>query len=210
MRGDAGRIEVEENGARYFAEPTSGQKTGWYYDQRDNRAFIAKLASGKTVLDAYCYTGGFAIAAGRAGAKSVTGIDSSAPALALAEDAAKANDVEARFVKADVLTELERISGNERYGIVIADPPPFVKSRKDLEAGARAYRKARQAHRAANGQSRAFCCSPRAHAQYPARTASCWNAPRVSHARDGALRWSIRRVRAPITRCIRCCRKRPI
>jgi 23S rRNA (cytosine1962-C5)-methyltransferase len=141
VRGDAGRIEVEENGARYFAEPTSGQKTGWYYDQRDNRAFMAKLASGKTVLDAYCYTGGFAIAAGRAGAKSVTGIDSSAPALALAEDAAKANDVEARFVKADVLTELERISGNERYGIVIADPPPFVKSRKDLEAGARAYRK---------------------------------------------------------------------
>ncbi len=141
VRGDAGRIEVEENGARYFAEPTSGQKTGWYYDQRDNRAFIAKLAKGKTVLDAYCYTGGFAIAAGRAGAKSVTGIDSSAPALALAEDAAKANEVDARFVKADVLTELERISGNERYGIVIADPPPFVKSRKDLEAGARAYRK---------------------------------------------------------------------
>lgn len=138
------RLAVEENGARYFADPQGGQKTGWYYDQRDNRAFLAPLAKGKTMLDAYCYTGGFAIAAARAGAEDVTGIDSSAPALALAEDAAAANAVvkQCRFLKADVFEELERLSAkNERFDVVAADPPPFVKSRKDLEVGAKAYRK---------------------------------------------------------------------
>ncbi|HEY1632616.1 MAG TPA: class I SAM-dependent rRNA methyltransferase [Rhizomicrobium sp.] len=142
VKGDVGRIEVEENGATYFAEPGSGQKTGWYYDQRDNRAFMARLAKDKRVLDAYCYTGGFAIAAGRAGAAEVTAIDSSAPALALAKEAAAANGVDAQFVKADVFEELEKLGASgKKFDIVIADPPPFVKSRKDLEAGARAYRK---------------------------------------------------------------------
>jgi 23S rRNA (cytosine1962-C5)-methyltransferase len=137
-------LTVEENGARYFADLAGGQKTGWYFDQRDNRAFLAGLAKGKTMLDAYCYTGGFAIPAARAGAKEVSGIDSSGPALALATDAAAANGVEktCRFVKADVFEELERLSEkNERFDVVAADPPPFVKSRKDLETGAKAYRK---------------------------------------------------------------------
>jgi 23S rRNA (cytosine1962-C5)-methyltransferase len=142
VKGEATRIDVEENGALYFAEPASGQKTGWYYDQRDNRAFMAKLAKDKRVLDAYCYTGGFAIAAARAGAAETTAIDSSAPALQLAEDAMSANGANIRFIKADVFEELERIGASgKKFDIVIADPPPFVKSRKDLEAGARAYRK---------------------------------------------------------------------
>lgn len=136
------RITVLENGARYFADLGGGQKTGWYYDQRDNRAFMAKLAQGKSVLDAYCYAGGFAIAAAKGGASDVTGIDSSQTALALAEEAAAANQVKARFVKADVFDELDRlVAAKEKFGIVIADPPPFVKSRKDLEPGAKAYRK---------------------------------------------------------------------
>lgn len=137
-------IAVEENGARYFADLAGGQKTGWYYDQRDNRAFLAQLARGKTMLDAYCYTGGFAICAARAGAKEVSGIDSSGPALQLGQDAAAANNAGkiVRFVKADVFEELERLSAKEeRFDVVAADPPPFVKSRKDLEAGAKAYRK---------------------------------------------------------------------
>ncbi|HTW33904.1 MAG TPA: class I SAM-dependent rRNA methyltransferase [Rhizomicrobium sp.] len=137
-------IAVEENGARYFADLAGGQKTGWYYDQRDNRAFLATLAKGRSMLDAYCYSGGFAIPAARAGAKEVSGIDSSAPALALAQDAAAANGVDkaCRFIKADVFEELERLSAKEeRFDVVAADPPPFVKSRKDLEAGAKAYRK---------------------------------------------------------------------
>ena len=140
--GEAGRLAVEENGVRYFADVASGQKTGWYYDQRDNRAFVASLASGKSVLDAYCYTGGFALAAARAGAKEVAGLDSSAPALALAEDAAAANGLPCNFVKTDVFEELERLwAAREKFDIVVADPPPFVKAKKDLEAGAKAYRK---------------------------------------------------------------------
>src|SRR5690349_19096192 len=70
-RGEAGRIAVEENGARYFADLGKGQKTGWYYDQRDNRAFMAALSKGQSVLDAYSYTGGFGLLAAKAGAKEV-------------------------------------------------------------------------------------------------------------------------------------------
>ncbi len=141
-KGEAGRIAVEENGARYFADLGAGQKTGWYYDQRDNRAFIASLAKGKTVLDAYSYTGGFGIAAAKAGATEVICLDSSAPALALAEDSAAANGVRVKGVKADVFEELERLAAaKETFDIVIADPPPFVRAKKDLEPGAKAYRK---------------------------------------------------------------------
>lgn len=141
-KGEAARIAVEENGIRYFADLGAGQKTGWYYDQRDNRAFMASLAQGKSVLDAYCYTGGFALAAAKAGAREVIGLDSSQPALALAEDSASANGLSAKFVKAEVFEEIERLgNAKETFDIVIADPPPFVKSRKDLEAGAKAYRK---------------------------------------------------------------------
>ena len=141
-KGEAGRIAVEENGVRYFADMASGQKTGWYYDQRDNRAFVASLSRGKSVLDAYCYSGGFALAAARAGAKEVAGLDSSAPALALAEDSAAVNGVSCKFVKTDVIEELERLwAAREKFDVVVADPPPFVKAKKDLEAGAKAYRK---------------------------------------------------------------------
>ena len=82
-KGTGHRIAVEENGTRYIADLAEGQKTGWYYDQRDNRAFIARLAKGKTVLDAYSYTGGFGILAAKSGAKEVVCLDSSAPALAI-------------------------------------------------------------------------------------------------------------------------------
>ena len=141
-KGEAARIGVEENGVRYFADLAGGQKTGWYYDQRDNRAFMATLAKGKTVLDAYSYTGGFGIAAAKAGAKEVICLDSSAPALQLAEDSAAANGVAIKPVKADVFEELERLAAaKETFDIVIADPPPFVRARKDLEPGAKAYRK---------------------------------------------------------------------
>ncbi len=142
VKGEGHRIAVEENGARYIADLRDGQKTGWYYDQRDNRAFIAPLAKGKTVLDAYSYTGGFGILAAKAGAKEVVCVDSSAPALALAEESARTNSVTIKAVKADVFEELERLAAaGERFDIVLADPPPFVKSKKDLEPGAKAYRK---------------------------------------------------------------------
>ena len=142
LKGEGRRIAVEENGARYIADLTEGQKTGWYYDQRDNRAFIAGLAKGKSVLDAYSYTGGFGILAAKAGAREVVCLDSSAPALAIAEESARASQVSIKAVKTDVFEELERLQGaDERFDIVLADPPPFVKSKKDLEPGAKAYRK---------------------------------------------------------------------
>ena len=142
VKGEGQRIAVEENGARYFADLAEGQKTGWYYDQRDNRAFIAGLAKGKTVLDAYSYTGGFGILTAKAGAKEVVCLDSSAPALAIAEESARANGVKIKAVKADVFEELERLkAAGETFDIVLTDPPPFVKSKKDLEPGAKAYRK---------------------------------------------------------------------
>ncbi len=141
-KGEAGRIAVEENGVRYFADLTAGQKAGWYYDQRDNRAFMAGLAKGKSVLDAYSYSGGFGLAAAKAGAGEVICLDSSAPALTLAEESAAANGVAIKAVKADVFEELERLAAaKEVFDIVIADPPPFVRARKDLEPGAKAYRK---------------------------------------------------------------------
>ena len=144
-KGDApAPMTVQENGARYLADPQAGQKSGWYYDQRDNRRFIAELARGKRVLDAYCYSGGFAVLAAVQGAAHVTGLDSSAPALDLARAAAQANGVDAlcTFRKAEIFEELERLGHtSERFDIVIADPPPFAPSRKDVETGARAYRK---------------------------------------------------------------------
>jgi 23S rRNA (cytosine1962-C5)-methyltransferase len=138
------RIAIQENGVTYFADPSGGQKSGWYYDQRANRAFIADLAKGARVLDAYCYSGGFAVAAAARGASNVVGLDSSQPALQLANEAAEANGVSqtCRFVKCDVFEELERrAQKTERFDIVICDPPPFAPSRKDMESAARAYRK---------------------------------------------------------------------
>lgn len=137
-------LGLEENGTRYFADLSGGQKTGWYFDQRDNRVFMASLARGKSVLDVFCHSGGFALSAARGGAREVNGLDSSAPALALAEEGATANAADGicRFVKADAVEELQRLaSAGESFDIVICDPPPFVKSRKDLESGSRAYRK---------------------------------------------------------------------
>ncbi|HEY5046840.1 MAG TPA: class I SAM-dependent rRNA methyltransferase [Rhizomicrobium sp.] len=138
------RVRLEENGTPYFADIAAGQKTGWYYDQRENRAFMARLANGKSVLDTYCFTGGFAILAATAGAREVVGIDSSEPALALAEEAAIAARVSqrCRFIRADVMEELERLAQTgETFDMVICDPPPFARARKDIEAAARAYRK---------------------------------------------------------------------
>jgi 23S rRNA (cytosine1962-C5)-methyltransferase len=141
-KGEASRIAVEEGGVRYFADLGAGQKTGWYYDQRDNRVFMAALAKGRSVLDAYSYTGGFGIAAAKAGATEVICLDSSEAALAIAGDSAAANGVSCKFVKADVFEELDRLAATkETFDVVIADPPPFVRARKDLEPGAKAYRK---------------------------------------------------------------------
>ena len=133
-----GAVPVEENGVTYYADLLSGQKTGWFFDQRDNHAYVAGLAKGAAVLDLYTHTGGFALAAAKAGAQAVTGVDSSAHALELA---AKAAQGAAKFERSDVFAYLEAAAGKARWDVVIADPPAFVKSKKDLQAGLKGYRK---------------------------------------------------------------------
>ena len=144
-------IALEENGATFFANVASGQKTGWFFDQRDNHAFIASLSKGRSVLDLYTHTGGFGIAAVRAGASQATLVDSSASSLELAAKAAKANNIADRctVTRADVFEFLEQ--NRSHFDIVVADPPAFVKSRKDMKAGLQGYRKlARLCARATN------------------------------------------------------------
>jgi len=139
-----GPVELEENGLRYLADLGQGQKTGWFYDQRENRAAVARLAEGASVLDIYSYTGGFALAAAAAGASEVTILDRSDAALTLAEKAAQLNGLagRCRFRRAEAFEELERLGqAPPRFGIVVADPPAFVKSKKELKQGARGYRK---------------------------------------------------------------------
>jgi 23S rRNA (cytosine1962-C5)-methyltransferase len=139
-----GLVELRENGARFFADLREGQKTGWFYDQRENRRAVAALAKGARLLDVYCFGGGFGVTAALAGASQVLGIDRSEAALAQATQSAAANGVAAacRFVRAEAFGELERLAGaGERFDIVVADPPAFVKSRKDAGAGLRGYRK---------------------------------------------------------------------
>lgn len=138
----SGSVELEENGCRFIADLTDGQKTGWFFDQRDNRAFVARLAKGRRVLDLYTYAGGFAIQAAMAGATETVAVDRSELSLALADRAAALNGVTIQTVRAEAFAEMERLkAAGELFGVVVADPPAFVKSRKDLGAGAKGYRK---------------------------------------------------------------------
>ncbi len=138
-------VPVEENGLRFLCDPRAGQKTGWFYDHRENRARAARLGrSGRTVLDAFCYLGGFGIQAAAAGAGEVTLLDRSAAALALAAESAALNGVAARcrFVEGDALDTLAAFADDgRRFDIVVVDPPAFVRSRKSLASGLKGYRK---------------------------------------------------------------------
>ena len=139
-----GTLEVQEHGVRFLADPLRGQKTGWFYDQRDNRQWATRLAGGARVLDAYSYSGGFAVRAALAGAESVLAIDRSEAALDLVERTAVLNAVGASVAtrRGDVFRELERLAAaGERFDLVICDPPAFAKSKKDLPPALRGYRK---------------------------------------------------------------------
>jgi len=137
-------VEAVEDGARFPVDAMAGQKTGWFYDQRDNRTLVARLARGRRVGDFYSHTGGFAVRAALAGAASVLAVDRSEPSLALAGAAARLNGVEAKvnLRRAKAFDELERlVAAGERFDLLVADPPAFVKSRKEFQSGVRGYRK---------------------------------------------------------------------
>lgn len=142
----AGRLDgpaaVEEGGVTFSVDLLGGQKTGWFFDQRFNRDAVAALAHDATVLDAYCHTGAFGLRCAKAGAARVTLLDRSEHALALAAETAAANRLDATTLRADVFDELARLGGaSEKFDIVVCDPPAFVKSKKDFDAGVRGYGK---------------------------------------------------------------------
>ncbi len=142
-----GPVRVPMNGAVYLADLTGGQKTGLYYDQRDNHAFVRRLATGARMLDVFAHVGGFGLAAIAGGAADVLAVDSSAPALALAEESVRRMGLPERYAtrQADAFDALAGLAG-ERFDIVVCDPPAFAPAKQAVPAGLRGYAKlARQA-----------------------------------------------------------------
>jgi 23S rRNA (cytosine1962-C5)-methyltransferase len=146
LLGDAAEpVRAEEGGLGFAVDLLGGQKTGWFFDQRENRDRVARLAAGATMLDAFCHTGGFGLRCAAAGASRVVLLDRSAHALDLAARTAAENGLAARTEtrRAEALDELERLgaTGGERFDIVVADPPAFAKSRRDQPAALKGYAK---------------------------------------------------------------------
>ena len=140
----AGLARFTENGLRFFADVSSGQKTGFYLDQRENRARLRALAAEKTVLNLFSYSGGFSVAALAGGARRAVDVDSSAEALALAREHRRANDLPAPaadFAEEDVFADLRRrVEAAETWDIVVCDPPAFARKRGDVDRAARGYK----------------------------------------------------------------------
>lgn len=136
----ADKVWIDERGRKYAVDVARGQKTGFYLDQRDSRDLFQQLARGRSVLDLYSHTGGFAIAAIQGGAKSVVLVESSADALELAKENVARNDprAEARYVKANVHDFLRAETG--LFELIAVDPPPLAKTKKDVDRAARAYK----------------------------------------------------------------------
>jgi 23S rRNA (cytosine1962-C5)-methyltransferase len=133
-----------ENGVRYHVDVKSGHKTGFYIDQRDNRALVQAYAAGRSVLNCFCYTGGFSLAALKGQAARVVSVDSSGEALALARQNVVANDFDAaraEWLDADAFKTLRRLyDDGERFELIVLDPPKFAPSREHVERAARAYK----------------------------------------------------------------------
>ncbi len=142
LRGElVERVDVLEDGLRFRVDVLSGQKTGFFLDQRGNRALVRELAAGRSLLNAFSYTGAFSIAALKGGAARADAVDASEPALALARENLALNGLPeegARFIAADVFSFL-RGTGLD-YDFVILDPPAFAKRRADVVAGCRGYK----------------------------------------------------------------------
>jgi 23S rRNA (cytosine1962-C5)-methyltransferase len=142
LHGTEAQAVVVEAGLRFAIDPLAGQKTGWFFDQRGNRDRIAALAAGARMLDVFCHTGGFGLRAAAAGAASALLIDTSAPALAAASETAAQNWLAARVTtrRDDAFDAMAALAAaGEHFDIVVCDPPAFARSRKDAEAGLRAY-----------------------------------------------------------------------
>ncbi|MBQ0719698.1 MAG: class I SAM-dependent rRNA methyltransferase [Gammaproteobacteria bacterium] len=136
------QVELIENGCRFLAPLVDGQKTGWFYDHRENRAFMQRFCAAKSVLDVFSYVGGWGVQAAAAGASSVVCVDSSATALDLVQHNAELNGVADRVSSlqgkaADVLKALNK--EQRRFEVIVLDPPAFIKRKKDQKQGEKAY-----------------------------------------------------------------------
>jgi 23S rRNA (cytosine1962-C5)-methyltransferase len=139
-------LTIEENGLRFLVNLAEGQKTGYYLDQRDNRAEVARMCPGKRVLDAFCYTGGFGLYAAKAGAAEVLGIDASEPALELARRNAIANGLaNISFEHADVFRHLADLAAaGRKFDVLVLDPPKFARNRAAVPEALKGYRRLHQ------------------------------------------------------------------
>lgn len=140
----SGKITATENGIHYIIDVLEGHKTGFYIDQRDNRRWVSELAKGKRVLNMFCYTGGFSLAALKGGALSVTSVDSSGDALNLAREQATLNGFDqsnAEWVDADAFETLRAFrTDGKKFDLVILDPPKFAPSAQHLARAKKAYK----------------------------------------------------------------------
>mgnify|MGYP000441888617 FL=1 len=137
------KVEIVENGVRYYVDVKDGQKTGFFLDQKYNRRAVAKLCKGAKVLDCFTHTGSFALNAGAAGAEHVTGVDASELGVAQARENAALNGLQDRveFICEDVFDLLPRLEKQgEKYDVVILDPPAFTKSRSSIKKAVKGYR----------------------------------------------------------------------
>ena len=133
-------VEIEEAGVRFSIPIKTGQKTGWFYDQRDNRDRLARYVKGARVLDVFSYIGGWALRAMHAGASSATCVDSSAPALEVAAHNAKLNNLALETIKGSALDVLKQLrDAGRQFDVVIVDPPALIKRKKDADAGLEHY-----------------------------------------------------------------------
>ena len=146
LAGDAPpeTLIASENGVRYHVDVRNGHKTGFYVDQRDNRALVQQLSKDRDVLNCFCYTGGFSLAALKGGAKRVVSIDSSGEALALAQQNVTANGFDparTTWLDADAFKTLRRLyDEGERFDLIVLDPPKFAPTRDSVDRAARAYK----------------------------------------------------------------------
>jgi 23S rRNA (cytosine1962-C5)-methyltransferase len=145
LRGQApaAPIVIDEDGLRFQVNVALGQKTGFYLDQRENRAAVARYCYGRRVLDAFCYTGGFSLHAARAGATSVLGLDVSAPALELATANSALNHLQqVTFSQVDVFDHLQNlVRDKQQFDLIVLDPPKFARARNAVHEALRGYRR---------------------------------------------------------------------
>jgi len=145
LRGELPQnLSVTENGIKLAVDVATGQKTGFYLDQRDNRALVGELSAGRDVLNCFCYTGGFSLYALRGGASSVLSIDSSAEALQLAQRNIELNTLDAdraQWLGNDVFEALRKLRDqNRKFDLIVLDPPKFAPTAAFAEKASRAYK----------------------------------------------------------------------